>query len=86
MNLMLLQKASKPGTATVRAGGSQSSQQQQTSVWANAPLVVLPLHIHKPAGSICSMKRNTHVFIPEEQFRLLSGADNLACYQVGVPA
>lgn len=52
----------------------------------NAPLVVLPLHIHKPAGSICSMKRNTHVFIPEGQFRLLSGADNLACYQVGVPA
>lgn len=31
--------------------------------------------------SICAMKRNTHVFIPEGQFRLLSGADNLACYQ-----
>lgn len=34
------------------------------------------------AGSICKMKRNTHVFIPEQQFRLLSGEDNLGCYQV----
>jgi hypothetical protein len=34
------------------------------------------------AGSICQMKRNRHVFIPEQQFRLLSGEDNLGCYQV----
>lgn len=33
-------------------------------------------------GSICAMKRNTHVFIPEQQFKLLSGADNLGYYQV----
>jgi hypothetical protein len=33
-------------------------------------------------GSICGMKRNTHVFIPEQQFKLISGADNLGCYQV----
>jgi hypothetical protein len=28
------------------------------------------------------MKRNTHVFIPDGDFRLLCGGDNLACYQV----
>lgn len=28
------------------------------------------------------MKRNTHVFIPQQDFRYLSGEDNLGCYQV----
>jgi hypothetical protein len=48
------------------------------------PVVCCLFTTHEPAGSICSMKRNTHVFIPEGQFRLLSGADNLACYQVSL--
>jgi len=33
-------------------------------------------------GSICAMKRNTHVFIPQQDFKYLSGEDNLGCYQV----
>jgi hypothetical protein len=31
------------------------------------------------------MKRNTHVFVPEQDFTLLSGEDNLGCYQVRSP-
>lgn len=34
------------------------------------------------AGSICTMKRNTHVIVPAARFRLLEGEQNLSCYQV----
>uniref|UniRef100_A0A7S0R2Y1 CENP-V/GFA domain-containing protein n=1 Tax=Chlamydomonas leiostraca TaxID=1034604 RepID=A0A7S0R2Y1_9CHLO len=30
--------------------------------------------------SICAMKRNTHVFVNQQHFRLLSGADDLTTY------
>ena len=29
------------------------------------------------------MKRNTHCIVPEADFRLLQGAEDLSCYQVG---
>lgn len=31
--------------------------------------------------SICCMKRNTHVIVPEARFRLIQGEENLSCYQ-----
>jgi hypothetical protein len=34
------------------------------------------------AGSICTMKRNTHVIVPAAKFELLSGAQSLTTYQV----
>lgn len=34
------------------------------------------------AGSICAMKRNTHIIVPGSHFKLVSGQDNLSCYQV----
>lgn len=36
-----------------------------------------------PAGSICTMKRNTHAIVPEAQFRITAGESNLSLYQVG---
>lgn len=36
------------------------------------------------AGSICSLKRNTHAIVPETRFRLLQGEGSLSCYQVGL--
>lgn len=34
------------------------------------------------AGSICSLKRNTHAIVPEARFRVTDGAGNLSCYEV----
>lgn len=34
-----------------------------------------------PAGSICAMKRNTHCIVPEADFRLLQGEQDLSCYK-----
>ncbi|PRW20748.1 Centromere V [Chlorella sorokiniana] len=31
--------------------------------------------------SICAMKRNTHCIVPEGDFRLLQGEEELSCYQ-----
>ena len=35
------------------------------------------------AGSICSMKRNTHFMVPDRNFRQTQGQDLLTCYQFG---
>lgn len=35
------------------------------------------------AGSICAMKRNTHCIVPEADFRLVQGGEELSWYQVG---
>lgn len=43
-----------------------------------AQAVMFPFYV----GSICNMKRNTHVIVPKSRFKLLSGQDNLSCYQV----
>ncbi len=40
----------------------------------------LPVRPHP--GSICAMKRNTHVIVPAARFRLLAGDDCTSCYQV----
>ena len=36
-----------------------------------------------PAGSICTMKRNTHAIIPEQRFRVTQGEGELSCYTFG---
>lgn len=40
------------------------------------------LLITRDTGSICGMKRNNHVIVPEARFRLTQGQHKLSCYQV----
>lgn len=47
------------------------------------PALIAPIYLCACAGSICAMKRNTHVIVPASCFRLLTGQDKLSCYQVG---
>lgn len=37
------------------------------------------------AGSVCAMKRNVHIIVPQSKFKLLQGASDLTEYRVRFP-